>query len=62
MDPVLAKQIALGDVDPITHLPMEDIRPEFVPRPLKPLPLVANKGKGKLNAGAATGCILSFFG
>lgn len=64
MDPVLAKQIALGDVDPITHLPMDDITPEFIPRPVKPLPLAnkANKGKGRLNAGAATGCILSFFG
>ena len=42
MDPILAKQIALGDADPITGLPMDDINPGFVPRVLKPLPLVVN--------------------
>jgi exonuclease 1 len=68
MDPVLAKQIALGDIDPVTHLPMDDINPGFVPRPLKPLPLSANSAgqspinKGKGRASSATGGILRFFG
>ena len=68
MDPVLAKQIALGDVDPVTFLPMDDINPDFVPRALKPLPLAANraslspKNKSKERASSATGGILSFFG
>ncbi|KAF8965047.1 hypothetical protein BDZ97DRAFT_811241 [Flammula alnicola] len=54
MDPVLAMDIALGDADPISHLPMKDINPGFVPRALKPLPTVSNspvkslKGKGKM--------------
>lgn len=68
MDPVLATQIALGDVDPVTRLPMDDINPSFVPHALKPLPLAANnasrspKNKGKGCASSATGGILSFFG
>ena len=68
MDPVLAKQIALGDVDPVTRLPMDDINPGFLPRALKPLPLAANRAsgspinKGKERASSATGGILSFFG
>jgi exonuclease-1 len=68
MDPLLAKQIALGNVDPVTRLPMDDINPGFVPRALKPLPLAANsasrspKNKGKERASPATGGILSFFG
>ena len=68
MDPVLAKQIALGDVDPVTLLPMDDIYPAFVPRVLKPPPLVASsasqspKNKGTGRTSSATGGILSFFG
>ena len=68
MDPVLAKQIALGDIDPVTLLPMEDINPCFVPLPLKSLPLSANsarqspKNKGKVRASSGTGGILRFFG
>ena len=68
MDPILAKQIALGDADPITGLPMDDINPGFVPRVLKPLPLVVNsasqspKKKGKARESLPTGGILSFFG
>ncbi|KAF8815753.1 hypothetical protein BYT27DRAFT_6662913 [Phlegmacium glaucopus] len=42
MDTILAKKIALGDVDPMTGLPMDDINPGFIPRVLKPLLLVAN--------------------
>ena len=69
MDPILAKQIALGDADPITGLPMDDINPGFVPRVLKPLPLIVNsasqspKKKGKARESLPTaGGILSFFG
>ena len=68
MDPVLAKQIALGDVDPITRLPMNDIYPAFVPRVLKPPPLVVNsasqsvKNKGVEPASLTPEDILSVFG
>jgi exonuclease-1 len=70
MDPILAKQIALGDADPITRLPMDDINPGFVPRVLKPLPLVANnadqpvksKGKSKGRESLPSGGLLNFFG
>jgi exonuclease-1 len=68
MDPVLAKQIALGDVDPVTRLPMDDINPGFVPRVLKPRPLAANSAsqsarkKGKGRASPVSGGILNFFG
>ena len=68
MDPILAKLIALGDADPVTGLPMNDINPDFAPRILKPLPLVANsasqsaKNKGKGRESLPTGGILSFFG
>ena len=68
IDPILAKQIALGDIDPVTRLPMEDINSGFVPRTLKPLSRSANnasrspKNKGKGRTSSATGGILSFFG
>jgi exonuclease-1 len=68
MDPVLAKQIAVGDIDPVTCLLMDDINPDFVPRALKPLPLAVNsarrspKDKGKGGVSSTTGGILSFFG
>lgn len=68
MDPMLAKLIALGDADPVTGLPMDDINPGFIPRVFKPLPLVANsasqsaKDKGKGRESLPTGGILNFFG
>lgn len=68
MDPALAMKLALGDIDPVTLLPMEDINPSYMPRVLKPLPFVLNepsrkdKGKGKAREKPATGGILSFFG
>ena len=70
MDPILAKKIAVGDADPVTHLPMEDINPGFLPRVLKPLPPVANdasqsmknKSKAKGRESLPTGGILNFFG
>jgi len=68
MNPILAKKIALGDADPITGLPMEDINPSFIPRVLKPLPVIANspsqstKNKGKKRESLPTSGILSFFG
>lgn len=70
MDPILANQIALGDADPVTHLPMDDINPGFVPRVLKPLLHVTNsanqsekhKDKGQGRESLPSGGILSFFG
>ena len=40
----LAKQVAIGDVCPISLLPIVDINPAYVPRSLKPLPLLLNGG------------------
>ncbi|KAF8068926.1 hypothetical protein FPV67DRAFT_1490320 [Lyophyllum atratum] len=63
----LAKKLAMGDVDPVTFLPMKDIFPGFLPR-VKPLPLVTvkvnrrDKGKGKATATPVKEGILSFFG
>lgn len=73
MEPILAKQVAEGEVCPITLLPMEDINPTFVPRALKPIamnaPAVSKsdaKGKGKAKAQmpekASSTSILDFFG
>lgn len=74
MEPFLAKQVAEGEVCPITLLPMEDINPTFVPRALKPIPMNAPavsksdaKGKGKARAqlpekANTTSSILDFFG
>ncbi|KAJ8462326.1 hypothetical protein ONZ45_g17974 [Pleurotus djamor] len=48
IEPSLAKQIAEGDADPITHLPMEDINPGYIPRVLKRIDLNRDrKGKAK---------------
>ncbi|KAF7326015.1 Exodeoxyribonuclease 1 [Mycena kentingensis (nom. inval.)] len=62
MEPALAKRIAIGDADPETLKPMEDICPRFVPRALNPIPFVANaapnRGKGKA---PANGGIRKFF-
>ncbi|KAJ3502406.1 hypothetical protein NLJ89_g8902 [Agrocybe chaxingu] len=69
MEPALAKQIALGDADPETRLPMDDINPSFLPRTVKSLamavvsPAKSNKGKGKMQASLpAPKGIMSFFG
>ncbi|PSS36962.1 hypothetical protein PHLCEN_2v1178 [Hermanssonia centrifuga] len=71
IEPVLAKEVAEGDVCPITLLPMEDINPTFVPRALKPIPMNsmnlprsdARKGKGKmiLPEKAKSTSLLTFF-
>lgn len=64
IEPELAKRIALGDADPVTHEAMKDINPGFKPRGFKSTTQAASnapnrtdKGKGK-----ALGGILSFFG
>lgn len=71
IDPSVAKKIAVGDVDPTTHLPMKDINPSFAPRSrvLRELPLAAktpnrtDKGKGKASGKTpSSGGILDFFG
>jgi exonuclease 1 len=69
MDPEDAKKVALGNADPVTLLPMEDINPTFVPR----VPLNLNilnyappdNGKGKVKGAgksASEGSLLHFFG
>ena len=40
----LAKKVAIGDICPISLLPIVDINPAYVPRSLKPLPLLLNGG------------------
>jgi len=75
MDPSMAKQIALGDCDPVSYLPMIDINPKFLPRVLQPLPVISNspskhsfsaktKGKGRqsLPTPAKSGGLFDFFG
>lgn len=32
IDPHLAKKLALGDIDPISHLPMNDVNPAYIPK------------------------------
>lgn len=44
LEPSLAKQVAIGDICPMTHLPIVDINPAYIPRTLKPLPLLLNGG------------------
>lgn len=61
MEPCDAKKVALGDADPVTLLPMEDINSTFIPRVLLRSNILndsreQNRGKAK-----ATG-ILHFFG
>lgn len=36
--------MAIGDICPISLLPIVDIHPAYVPRTLKPLPLLLNGG------------------
>ncbi|KAF9010214.1 PIN domain-like protein [Cyathus striatus] len=68
LDPMLARAIAVGDVDPVTLLPMIDINPGFKPNALKPIPSLVNssprrgKGKGKATERSVVGGILNFFG
>ena len=40
----MAKQVAIGVICPISLLPIVDINPAYVPRMLKPLPLLLNGG------------------
>lgn len=35
LDPLLAKRLAQGSVNPITLLEMKDINPKYTPRPSK---------------------------
>ena len=61
LEPAVAKQLALGRLDPITLLPMDDINPSYSPKRAKELSLqTLNKGKGK--AKEASGGIRDFFG
>jgi exonuclease-1 len=68
MSPSDAKKVALGDTDPVTLLPMEDINLTFVPRvPLNPNILNYSrqdhgKGKSKAAGKSASEGILHFFG
>ncbi len=66
---VLARSIAVGDACPISHLPMTDIDPGFIPRAIKrPLsrvsvsPMKSKKAKGKVKESFPRGGILNFFG
>ncbi|THH19536.1 hypothetical protein EW146_g1654, partial [Bondarzewia mesenterica] len=67
LEPSLAKGIAQGDVDPITLSPMEDINPSYIPRTVKPLPLMTTdlnrsaKAKGKMPEKARSENLLNFF-
>ncbi|KAF5389542.1 hypothetical protein D9757_004079 [Collybiopsis confluens] len=66
LEPGLAKKLAMGDLDPMTLGPIEDINPNFRPSPriLRELPnglSPKNKGKSK-GKKPATGGILNFFG
>ena len=61
LEPELAMKLALGDVDPISLLPMEDINPGYVPRALKVPPLnLGCTDKGKTKKSASEG-LLDFF-
>jgi len=68
IEAILAKEIARGDVDPVTLLPMEDINPNYIPRAVK-VPLTLNITKhsgrsqdhGKRTDKSCNTGILSFF-
>ncbi|KAA1472431.1 PIN domain-like protein [Dentipellis sp. KUC8613] len=69
MEPTLAKKVALGEADPVSRLPMEDINPSYTPRTVKPLPLASNdinrsaKGKERMPAKSKSeATILQFLG
>lgn len=65
LEPYLAKNLADGDLDPITLLPIVDINPSFVPRMSKSLPLHfdnlnrpdTDNGKGKTKASTDPGTV-----
>ncbi|KAG6856585.1 hypothetical protein H0H87_002791 [Tephrocybe sp. NHM501043] len=67
LDPSLAKSLAMGDVCPISLLPIKDINPGYAPY-YKPLSTIKkegrrpDKGKGKATQTPAKEGILSFFG
>ncbi|KAG6917114.1 hypothetical protein DXG01_003780 [Tephrocybe rancida] len=65
LDASLAKQLAMGDVCPISLLPIKDINPDFTPR-VKPLSITRRESglldKGKGTSTPAREGILSFFG
>lgn len=65
LEPSLAKLIAVGEIDPVTHLTMDDIYPGFAPRCLKPLQFI-DGSRGRLNVKAeeathSSGTLFSFF-
>jgi len=67
MAPAVAKQVATGEANPNTRLPIEDINPSFAPRTTKPLPfkshdLNSSKSKGKKAEKLNGANILGFFG
>jgi hypothetical protein len=63
LKPELARRLALGDLDPISLLPMTDINPDYVPRKPKNLNIAVDvfnrteKAKDKHKAG-----IMDFLG
>ncbi|KAG6841048.1 hypothetical protein C0991_002356 [Blastosporella zonata] len=67
LDASLAKQLAMGDICPISLLPMNDINPGFAPR-IKPLSITQKesvrpvKVKGRAAPAPVKDGILSFFG
>ena len=63
IEPSLARKVALGDVDPTTFVPMEDINPAYVPRVVKSLQLVSNAiNRYKNDEPPKRGSLLNFFG
>lgn len=69
LEPCIARKLAVGDLDPITLLPMVDMNPSFVPRVSKSLPLLVDdlncphtdNGKGKAKADSGTVGLSHFF-
>lgn len=75
LEPDIAKAIAIGDLDPITLLPMRDINPGYQPRSrvLKDVPLSTVERESNVPSSSkrvteraitkpGTGTILDFFG
>jgi len=67
LDPLTAKKLAKGDIDPVTLSPMEDINPNFIPRGKGSAPVSndryrGDKGKSRVADTPNKGGILSFFG
>lgn len=65
LESCLAKLIAVGEVDPVTHQAMQDIYPAFAPRCLKPLQFTDGSRRRPSTeakeATCASGTLLSFF-